>query len=55
MLRSGAQLGAAASAAGAQHLAAANRRRTQAEAMAASANKVAGLEGALHFKTSEIL
>ena len=55
MIGSGAQLAAAASAARGKHLAAANRSRAGAKAVTAGTNKIAGLEGALHFKTSGIL
>ena len=48
MIRSGRELLAATRAAGGKHLAAADSSRAGAEAMAASADKVAGLEGALH-------
>ena len=51
---SGAQLVAAARTAGSKHLAPANGGRAGAKAMAASTDKVAGLEGALHVKTSGI-
>lgn len=48
MIRSGRELLAATRAAGGKHLAAADSGRAGAEAVAASADKVAGLEGALH-------
>jgi len=48
VIRSGRELLAATRAAGGKHLAAADSGRAGAEAMTASADKVAGLEGALH-------
>ena len=49
-LRSGRKLGATACTARTQHIAATNRCRTRTETMATLANKVAGLESALHHK-----
>lgn len=48
VIRSGRELLAATRAAGGKHLAAADSGRAGAEAVAAGADKVAGLEGALH-------
>jgi hypothetical protein len=52
-LKSGAQLLAAAGAAGAQNLAAADGRRAGAEAVAACAHEVRRLESALHGEVLE--
>jgi len=53
-LCSGAELLAATRAASGKNLAAANSSPTGAEAVATGANKAAGLERTLHFKTSGI-